>query len=393
MLVYSAGSVDVPRMERMANESGQNNLLFTFAHKDARDCARHLCKQRHRRVIIDSGAFSTWNKGIQISLKEYIAFCLEILDTANCSVMIMSLDTIAGSRSDDRLPTPDRFQEACEASWKYFEEMRAAGIPAIPTFHQFDDTDWLFRMLDEGTECIALSPRKRVVSPALKIEWLGDRFRDIGLETRVHGLGIASPEMMEIFPFYSVDSSSWLQGKNGNFRYFDGRRVQSLSPDEWAKDSAEAKWDDGTDAIAEAHREYRQPGQGGNYHFMMRALEADARLQGFLSRLWKQRGVYSGSVSTMTTGTDHLEQSNILYKEFCVAGGVTKVSRARGMDPEYVDWAIRLGRETASWQAYQKGEIPFESLADQLAWGEPWDEQLSLREIFGPRATWMETKS
>jgi hypothetical protein len=222
-------------MERMANESGQNNLLFTFAHKDARECARHFCKQPHRNLIIDSGAFSAWSKDISISLQEYITFCRELMEIAECPVAFMSLDKIAGSRGDGQLPTEKQAEEACETGWKYYRQLRAAGIKVIPTFHQFDDFDWLFRLLDDGIDYVALSPRKGGVLPADKVEWLGQAFKEIGLDTKVHGLGIAGSEPMESFPFYSVDSSSWLQGGNGTFRYFDGRKVRALSRDEMAE--------------------------------------------------------------------------------------------------------------------------------------------------------------
>ena len=384
MFVYSAGSLDVPRMERMANESGQNNLLFTFAHKDAQECARHFCKQPHRNIIVDSGAFSTWNKDLSVSLEEYIAFCCELKEIAQCPIAFMSLDKIAGSRAEGRLPTEKQTEEACETSWKYYRQLRAAGIEAIPTFHQFEDPKWLFQFLNDGIDYIALSPRKSGVSTADKVEWLGHVFKEVGIDTKVHGLGVAGSEAMESFPFYSIDSSSWLQGSNGTFRYFDGRRVRSLSRDDWQQDSIQAQWDDGTDAVAEARKEYRPPGPGGNYHFMMRALEADARLQGFLTRLWSQRGVHCDSVPASAVGIDHVEQSNNLYREFYHARSVRRVAESQGMALDYVDWAIRVGRETAYWQAYQRGELPLESLADQLAWHE-WNQQLSLREIYLPR--------
>jgi hypothetical protein len=79
-----------------------------------------------------------------------------------------------------------------------------------------------------------------------------------------------------------------------------------------------------------------------------------------------------------------VEQSNNLYREFYHAKSVKRVAESQGMELDYVDWAIRVGRETAYWQAYQRGEIPLESLADQLAWHE-WNQQLSLREIYLPR--------
>ena len=162
---------------------------------------------------------------MSVSLEEYIAFCRELKEIAQCPIAFMSLDKIAGSRVEGRLPTEKQTEEACETSWKYYRQLRAAGIEAIPTFHQFEDPKWLFQFLNDGIDYIALSPRKSGVSTADKVEWLGHVFKEVGIDTKVHGLGVAGSEAMESFPFYSIDSSSWLQGSNGTFRYFDGRRV------------------------------------------------------------------------------------------------------------------------------------------------------------------------
>jgi hypothetical protein len=387
MLVYSAGSVEVPRMVRLADQSGQNNFLFTFAGGESggsQRCARHFCKESHRNLVIDSGAFSVWNSGQEkISVEEYIDFCRKLIETAECPLTFVSLDVIAGSKKDGLIPTPEQSEMACKEGWKNYMRMRAAGISAIPTFHEFDDPEWLFLYLNE-TDHIAVSPRKRGVSQELKLEWLGSVFVETGLDTKVHGLGIAGSEAMESFPFYSVDSSAWLQCSKGNFRYFDGRRTRSLTPDDWRKSSGEHFWDDGADACEEARREYREPGPGGNFHFMMRALNADKRLQNFVTSLWSRRGVYSNQTPKLGTSY-YLELSDRLYSEAATLGNTRLVAERRRLDLTDVEWAVNLARETAHWQAYQRGEIPLESLADRLGW-KMWNEQLSLRELYLPRA-------
>ena len=381
MLVYSAGSVQVPRMVKMADQSGQNNFLFTFHGGGSRRCAEHFCKEPHRNLVIDSGAFSVWNSGkkkkIKISVKAYIDFCRKLIKAAECPLTFVSLDVIAGSKEDGLIPTPEQSEVACKEGWENYMTMRAAGISVIPTFHEFDDPKWLFMYLRE-TDHIAVSPRKRGVSQELKIEWLASVFAETGLDTKVHGLGIAGSEAMENFPFFSVDSRAWLQGANGNFRYFDGRRSRSLTPDEWQKSSDEHIWDDGTDACSEARREYHERGTGGNFHFMMRALEADVRLQNFVSLLWNRRGVYPNLTPALGTAY-HLELSDRLHSEARIAGNVQLLAERRRLDLEYVEWAVSLATQTAHWQAFQRGEIPLEALADRVGW-KMWDEQLSIRD-------------
>jgi hypothetical protein len=86
-------------------------------------------------------------KNKPIDLDAYISFCQAIKDMAECPVEFISLDVIAGSKTEDFRPSNEFFQEACEQSWKNFIKMRKAGIEAIPTLHQFDDDDYEFGWL------------------------------------------------------------------------------------------------------------------------------------------------------------------------------------------------------------------------------------------------------
>jgi hypothetical protein len=378
MNVYSAGRTHSdPKMVDMADRSGQNNFLLSFAYKEVQKFAKYFCQQSSRKLIIDSGAFTAWTKGDVIDLDEYAESCKEIMSIAQCPVAFISLDVIAGSKDENSRPDEAEFERACEASWKNYAKLRKAGIPVIPTFHQYDDFRWLYLMLEE-TDYIALSPRKNGGDQDFKIEWLEKVFGGIDLDIKVHGLGVTQSEAMENFPFYSVDNTVWIQASKGIFRFFDGRRVQQISQDEWRnpKPGKEYKWDDGADAIAEAHEHYRP--SGGNYHFMTRALEADARLQRFLTQLWQERGFPRGDVvahshSSHTTRC-HLCNSASLYAEARRVGDWRKVADRRGMDPEYVGWAVHLAAQTAIWQKYHRGEISPQALADKL-WHTMWDGQ------------------
>jgi len=380
MLVYSAGqTLTLEKMSGMADESGQSNFLFSFADKQSRKCARYFCTQSHRRLIVDSGAFSVWSRGEELTLESYISFCREIQALAKCQVTFISLDVIAGSRDIDALPTREQSEVACKKSWENYQKMRAAGIPAIPTFHQFDDFEWLYVMAQDS-DYIAVSPRKSIVGQESKMEWLTSVFAGLELQNKVHGLGIAGSPAMENFPFYSIDSTAWLRCGSGTFRYFDGRHILAMDQDEWRHTDAEHKWDDGTDAVAEARTHYHPPGTGGNYHFMMRGLAADARLQRFLTQLWQERGFPAGEVvahNHPTETTCHLCNSASLHADFCRIGDWRDVADRRKMDPEYVGWAVHLAMQTALWQSHRRGELGPQALLDKV-WQTMWDGQLNL---------------
>src|SRR5260370_29535518 len=117
MIVYYAGSQWVKRSDQMADESGQNTLLFTFADKQAQQCARHFCAQPQRNLIIDSGAYSTWSREEEIDLDEYIRLCGEILAIKKCNVEFISRDVSLGSKEHGFLPDEYKVEAACEKAW------------------------------------------------------------------------------------------------------------------------------------------------------------------------------------------------------------------------------------------------------------------------------------
>jgi hypothetical protein len=295
MISYLAGSTSPVRFELYANRSGANNFLFTFAHKDARQCAEYLCTQPQRQIFVDSGAFSVWTKGTKVKLGEYITFCKKIMELRKCPVVFAALDVIAGNR-DSGFPTVAERARACEEGWDNYQTMKQEGIPCIMTHHQFENPRWLARMMDES-DYIALSPRKVGVSTEEKAHWLRERFRYIGFKAgtkmprvKVHGLGVSSPVFIEAFPFYSVDSTAWLQGaKTGAYRTFDGFRMSYIPQGQWAANLP---------VCASAIHRHRPPGEQqdqsgdtGIYFFAIRAMAMEVHFETYISSVWREQGV------------------------------------------------------------------------------------------------------
>jgi hypothetical protein len=391
MIVYSAGSPP-PKKHRLQIEqqSGQSNLLLSYAYKECQAAAVEFCQQPQRKLLIDSGAFTAWTDNKVVNLDEYISFCQNIKDTAKCPVEFISLDVIAGSKNEDFRPDEAVFQAACEQGWKNFVKMKKAGIVAIPTLHQFDDDDndfgWLQRMIGEA-EYIALSPRKRNGGDTdYKLEWLRKIFTEAaGLGKRFHALGVAQEDVMEDFPFFSADNTMWTRSSKGLFCYFDGRRIRRIPKAEWQNPipGKDYSCDDGTDAIAKANASYSSK---GNYGFITHALEADAKLSRFLTQLWAERGLPDGKVVPHEnhSGTIcHLCASAELYSQFRRLGDWRLVAKQSGQDQGYVNWAVQLGRQTDLWQQHHSGKLDTQNLAE-LLWYQGWDKQLNYfdRELY-----------
>lgn len=149
---------------------------------------------RYRDWVMDSGAFSAHNAGKTIDLAAYMDTCRELLATDRTLTEVFALDVIGDWR----------------ASARNTGIMWGAGIPCIPTFHPGEPWDVLVGLAAEYPK-IALGG---VVgwSAKKKLEWVGQCFARIWRRdrpVRVHGLGMVGKEMLNRFPFHSVDASSW----------------------------------------------------------------------------------------------------------------------------------------------------------------------------------------
>jgi hypothetical protein len=290
----------------MADRAEARNFLFTFAHDGARACALNFAEQNRRdlRLFIDSGAFTAWKQEIPIDLDEYMSFCRGITDRARCPLTFAALDVIAGTYSGPT-PSSEDFETACAQGWRNYLTMKENGIKSVPTFHQGDDWKWLDKLAGD-TDYIALAPRKKGKTTKEKFKWLNECYRRLGKHAydgslKIHGLGIASPPMMETFPFYSVDSTSVQVGQRGcPYHYFDGYRLKVIGREEW--DSR--VWDTqlaydcvGDPSTIEARYRYRGPGekqadgQFGTYWFVEQAMASNVQIERYLTKHWEHRGV------------------------------------------------------------------------------------------------------
>lgn len=164
-------------------------------------------------LMLDSGAFSVWTKGLQISCADYIRFCRRHPD---CSYYVC-LDTIPGQPSDPRSLTAEAINAACESSWTNYQRMiRKLPIEkVIPVFHQNDSFGWLEKYLKFGTPYLGISPANdnQVRGRAKWMQKVSRFIRrpDGTMRIRVHGFGVTAFDLLTYWPWYSVDSASWVR--------------------------------------------------------------------------------------------------------------------------------------------------------------------------------------
>ena len=159
-------------------------------------------------IMLDSGAFSAWNKGVSIDLDAYIQF---IKDSAEWIDFYVNLDVIPGEFG--RIPSLVEVEESAQKSWDNFLYMQEFSLNPIPVYHMGEDSKWLKRMLDHGCEYIGISPANDR-STKEKIFWL-DRVFEMLVDSKrapivkTHAFGVTNVSIMRRYPWYSVDSSAW----------------------------------------------------------------------------------------------------------------------------------------------------------------------------------------
>ena len=152
-------------------------------------------KESKVNLFLDSGAFSAWSKGINIDIKDYINF---IKEHEKYLEVYSVLDHIGDS----------------ELTLKNQKIMEKAGLSPLPCFHYGSDKKHLQYYVD-NYEYIALGGMVPISSKNLTT-WLDILFSNFicdknGIpKVKVHGFGLTSLTLMLRYPWYSVDSTSWV---------------------------------------------------------------------------------------------------------------------------------------------------------------------------------------
>lgn len=164
-------------------------------------------------LMMDCGAFSAWTKGHVVDLDAYIQFCHDNLDVID---NVVALDVIPGRPGYKDIPFEER-EQAASQGYENYRYMVSKGLPrdrCIVVFHQGDHFHWLERLRDEKVPYIGLSPANdRTTSE--KMAWLDECMYYAtdrkGLPLmKWHGFAVTSVPLMKRYPWYSVDSATWV---------------------------------------------------------------------------------------------------------------------------------------------------------------------------------------
>jgi hypothetical protein len=170
-------------------------------------------------LFLDSGAFSAWTQKKEINLKDYIQF---IKENENVITVYANLDVIG----DD------------EATWKNQRIMEKAGLHPLPVYHFNDDIKHLHYCI-ANYEYFCLGGMARHTTN-LRTMFLDKCFqficntKDNIPNNKIHGFGMTSLTLMLRYPWYSIDSTSWVvTGRNGSIyipRWVDNKWIYNDNP-------------------------------------------------------------------------------------------------------------------------------------------------------------------
>lgn len=202
--------------KNVLEELNVHNVLMSYA-VDAKNMTSSF---QDCNIIIDSGAFSVWNKGGKIDIDDYISFCKTLPE----HYVFVNVDVIPETGSSSK-----EINRCAEEGFENYKYISSKLKKVLPVYHYGEHLDILKRYMDY-TDYIGLSPANDT-HEKVKRNYLKTCFNLTRDKVKTHGFGYSSHTGMLLFPFYSVDSISykrytlnkgtmyWAQGKLGGLLY------------------------------------------------------------------------------------------------------------------------------------------------------------------------------
>lgn len=174
---------------------------------------RYVDKMRRDgvKVFLDSGAFSAFSKGVSVDLNKY------------CDYIHANQDIIEFPSVLDAIGDPD-------GTWRNQDAMERQGVRPLPCFH-YGEPEVVLEYYVKNYEYITIGGMVPISTPQLLI-WLDRIWTDYLTlpdgtpKVKVHGFGLTSLPLMFRYPWYSVDSSTWVQWAANGMILVPGRAGQ-----------------------------------------------------------------------------------------------------------------------------------------------------------------------
>lgn len=210
MKVYLAG-------EQFAGvEQSVKRRLFSYWYHQKNDSACLKAYEFGQDLFLDSGAFTAFTKGVDISVDAFAAF---IHKTNKIWTCISNLDDTSKNE---------------QKSYDNQKALESLGCKIQPVFHTHEDPKWLAKYLDEGHDYIFIGGMVPETTNWLRY-WLDELWHtyltnpDGTARIKVHGFGLTDQQLMFRYPWFSVDSTSWLfTGSFGGCTFFISNKLYKV---------------------------------------------------------------------------------------------------------------------------------------------------------------------
>lgn len=173
-------------------------------------------------IFLDSGAFSAMTQGAEIDIDEYIKFIKKYNDVID---YYAALDVIGDPVK----------------SYENAVYMKKKGLNPIPVYHLIDrDFYWFEKICNEfpfigigGMTGTPIEKKERIYLITKCFNYIVNS--NLMNDVKVHGFGCTSVRSMVMFPWFSVDSSTWIQvSRHGGIlvprRLFGGKGLDADAP-------------------------------------------------------------------------------------------------------------------------------------------------------------------
>lgn len=186
---------------------------YHYLKKDKKSCTALKC--RGKTIFLDSGAYSAWTKGVTIDIEEYARFQKEHADIIHMASVL------------DSIGDPDQ-------TWLNQKRLEALGCEVLPCYHYGEPLE-VGHYYAENYPYITLGGMVGRGNGPLET-WLDEVFTEVICDSdgyakcKVHGFGLTSVPLMTRYPWYSVDSTSWVMTASyGSLVFPELKRPVSIS--------------------------------------------------------------------------------------------------------------------------------------------------------------------
>lgn len=269
MKMYFAGA-ETPDFAGLLRQHGVESCLQSAFYLKYKTQPNDL---KFQNYLLDSGGYTARKKGVTIPVRQYVDF----INRFNVPVAF-NLDTadVAETLENQRV----------------LDENTSCQI--LPVYHYSDWADPKHRGLLEtyaaryswiglGGTAEGRTGRTGRTEKMKFLDWV---FKTTRGKVKFHGLAVTSPRLMLEYPFYSVDSTTWLSsGKFGTYVKFEkGKLVRHVSP--------RAQLAQGR-SMANGRMKLSHPAQVDFQcvDFQVNSIRAFLAMERHVTDVWKKRGI------------------------------------------------------------------------------------------------------